>query len=150
MSFDLFSPIAPPTPSDGTLIFRLEVDGRLPSWNEILGMEHWARYKFKNELAASFLSALQQSGTDSSMRITCAKNSMSTYADTLERYLVMKQVRRTSKRSKGKRAATKKSRSSSRSTNSAPEPQMVVKAEPHIKSIDPTVPRKEWKDSPFD
>lgn len=139
MQFDLFSPIAPPTPSDGTLIFRLEIDGRLPSWNEMLKMEHWARYKFKQDLTAGFLSSLRQSESTSSMRITSARSSMSTYSATLERYLVTRQLRRQSKSAKGKPAATKKSRSSSKSTSSAPVPQMEVKAEPHIKSIDPTV-----------
>lgn len=122
MSFDLFSPIAPPTPSDGTLIFRLEIKGRLPSWNEILGMEQWARYKFKNQLADDFSFALRQSGTDSSMKITSARSTMSTYSDTLESYRATKQARRALKRLKGKPPVTKKSASSSKSTSSVPVP----------------------------
>ena len=35
----------------GRLIFSMTIPGRLPSWNDILGMEQWARYDFKNELA---------------------------------------------------------------------------------------------------
>lgn len=82
------------------LIFSLEVPGRLPSWNHILGMEQWARYKFKGELANAFLCALKLSGDDSSTKITCAKSTMLTYADTLERYLGTKQAERRLKSAK--------------------------------------------------
>ena len=49
----------PEKPKPGKLIFSLTVPGRLPSWNDILGMEQWARYKFKNSLAKDFLSNRQ-------------------------------------------------------------------------------------------
>lgn len=88
------------------LTFCLEVDGRLPSWNEILGMEQWARYKFKGELAQDFLSALQRSGADCSTRTTFAKNTMLIYAATLARYLATKQAER-KLRSRNKRLAAK-------------------------------------------
>lgn len=88
------------------MIFYLEVDGRLPSWNEILGMEQWARYKFKGALALDFLSALQRSAGDSSTKTTFAKNTMSICADTLARYLVTKQAER-KLRSRNKRLAAK-------------------------------------------
>lgn len=136
MHSDLFSPTPPPTPSDGTLIFRLEIPGRLPSWNDILGMEQWARYKFKNQLAADFLSALQQSGPDSSMKITCARSTTSTYADTLASYLAMKLERRKLKQSKGKAAKEKPSRSSSKSTKSTqPAPVTLDLDSPFDRSI---------------
>ena len=33
-------------------LFRLEIpDDRLPSWNQILAMQHWTRKKFKDDLA---------------------------------------------------------------------------------------------------
>lgn len=88
------------------LIFSLEVEGRLPSWNEILGMEQWARYKFKGELASAFLSALRLSGAGCSTRITSAKNTTLTYADTLAQYLETKQAAR-KLRSRNKRLALK-------------------------------------------
>jgi len=72
------------------LIFYLEIPVKLPSWNEILGMNHWRRKKFKDELAKGFLSALQASASDSSMRTTCARSIISTYVDTLESYLATK------------------------------------------------------------
>src|ERR1035437_4270445 len=68
-------------------MFSLMVPGRLPSWNQILAMEHWARYKFKKELADVFLSALRASGGDCSTKIISAKSTIATYAGTLESYL---------------------------------------------------------------
>lgn len=115
---ELFSLTPAPTSPEGTLLLRLEIPGRLPSWNDILGMEQWARYKFKGELAAAFLSALRASGYGSSMKITCAKNIMSIYADTLASYLAMKQARRELKSRKGKPIVMKKKKSSSKSMKS--------------------------------
>ena len=76
------------------LLCTIVVPGRLPSWNDMLGMEHWQRYKFKNDLAKSFLSALRQSETDCSMRTISQRNSMSIYADTLASYLTTARARR--------------------------------------------------------
>jgi hypothetical protein len=101
LSFD-----ATPEPPSGKLIFSLEVDGRLPSWNEILGMEQWARYKFKGKLANDFLFALRRSAADSSTKTTCARNTMLTFADTLARFLETKQAARKLKQ-RSKRLAAK-------------------------------------------
>lgn len=88
----------PPEPKPkGRLIFSITVPGRLPSWNEILGMEMWARYKFKKELADAFLSALRATESACSTRTTFAASISSTFADTLERYLRMRQELRKSK-----------------------------------------------------
>lgn len=92
-------------PADGSspdtelheLVFELEVPGRLPSWNEILGMEQWARYKFKKELSDVFLSTLRATANDCSIRTICAPSTLLTYADTLESYLRMRQAQRKSK-----------------------------------------------------
>lgn len=79
-------------------LFVLEVDGRLPSWNEILGMEHWARDKFKCQLQDAFLSALRVCARDCSTKTTSAKNIMSIAADTLDSYREMVRARRKSRR----------------------------------------------------
>ena len=76
----------PTPPSPGELLFSLEVPGRLPSWNEILGMEHWARYKFKDQLQLAFLYELQASGNAYSTSTTCAKNISLIAAGTLASY----------------------------------------------------------------
>jgi len=100
LSFD-----ATPPPAKGELIFSLEVEGRLPSWNEVLGMEQWARYKFKGELAKDFACALRASAADSSTRTTSARNTMLTCADTLERCLATKLAERKSRLHKKRLAA---------------------------------------------
>lgn len=93
-------------PSSGlTPSFSIVIPGRLPSWNQILGMEQWARYKFKQELAKDFLSALRATAEDCSTRTTSAKNTMSIYADTLARFLAMKQAERKSRSAKKRLAA---------------------------------------------
>ena len=68
-------------------IVRLELPIRLSSWNQILAMEHWARYKHKQELAKVFLSALRATAGGSSTLTTSARSTLSIYADTLESYL---------------------------------------------------------------
>lgn len=95
---DMFSaPTATIADPPSEPIFEIEIPGRLPSWNEILGLEQWKRYAFKKELAAVFLSSLRATGADCSMKTTCAKNTMLTFAATLERYLATKQAERKSK-----------------------------------------------------
>lgn len=101
-------------------VFQLDVPGRLPSWNQILAMEQWARYKFKGELAASFLSALRASAGDCLTRTTCAKSTMSTFADTLALYLATKQAERASRSAKKKLALKKQSLRASKSLPSKP------------------------------
>lgn len=99
-------------------IFSIEIPGRLPSWNDILGMEQWARYKFKNELADAFLSVLSRIANDSSTKTTLQRSTTSIYAATLESYLRMKQERRKSRQAKLKQSKAKKSESSSKSSKS--------------------------------
>jgi len=112
----LFSEPMPTRP--GKLIFEIEIPGRLPSWNDILGMEQWARYKFKRQLADVFLSALRASAAACSTKTTSVKNTMLTFADTLERYLVMKQAERKSRLDKKKLAAKNASLFESKSSKS--------------------------------
>lgn len=66
----------------------------IPSWNQILGMQHWARDKRKKEIANAILSALRASGINSSTKITCAKSTLSIAADTLDCYLTTAQEKR--------------------------------------------------------
>ena len=99
-----------PTPTTpGELILRLDVPGRLPSWNQIMGMEQWARYKFKGELADVFLSSLRAIEGGSSTKTTSAANTTSTFYATLERFLLMRQELRKSKLLKKKLEAKKQS-----------------------------------------
>lgn len=80
----------------------LEIPGRLPSWNDILGMEQWTRYQFKEKLAHTFLSELRAIAQDCSMKTICAKSTIATYADTLESYLLMRREQRRLKFAKRK------------------------------------------------
>ncbi len=65
---------------------KLIIPSSLPSWNHILGLEHWGRAKLKKEIQEGFSSALRASVTDCSMRTTCARNTMSIACDTLASY----------------------------------------------------------------
>lgn len=81
------------TPASGSsnstpkLIFQLTVPGRLPSWNAILGTHHWTRKKFKDELAAEFLSALRRHEAAFSIKTISRSNISLTYSATLELFL---------------------------------------------------------------
>jgi hypothetical protein len=66
----------------------------IPSWNDVLSMEHWGRDKRKREIANAILSALRASGTDSSTKTTTAKSMQSIAADTLVSYLETVRVKR--------------------------------------------------------
>ena len=98
----------PEKPRPGKLIFSLTVPGRLPSWNDILGMEHWARHKFKKELANEFLSELRALERGSSTKTTSAKSTTLTFADTLALYLATKQEQRASRQRSVRRKKAKK------------------------------------------
>ena len=102
-----------PTPvnqlNGSTLVLRLEIPGRLPSWNAILAMHHWKRAKFKKQLAADFMSALQRSAADYSTKTTSAKNMFVIYVGTLEHYQMTIQNKRKLK------LANKKSKKASQS-----------------------------------
>lgn len=105
----------PPTP--GRLLFSLTIPRRLPSWNELLGMEQWARYKFKKDLAGVFLCALRASAADCSTKTTCARSTMLIYADTLESCLQMRQEQRRLR--SAKKRLDQKSPSGSKSKSSS-------------------------------
>lgn len=90
------------------LIFSLIIPSKLPSWNEILGMHHWARKKFKDQIAQEFLSELRVCANDSSTKTICVKNIMSIYADTLESYLATKQAKQKLRQRNAKLKKTKK------------------------------------------
>lgn len=98
-------------------IVRLEVPGRIPSWNEILGMEHWARYKYKDQVQVAFLSALRACAADCSMKTTSARSILLTAADTLGCYRATAQAKRKLRRSKGRLIRASKSGSSSKSSD---------------------------------
>ena len=77
------------------LIFRLTIHERLPSWNQILGMDHWQRAKLKDGIQVRFLCALKAAAAVCSMKTTSAKNTMSIAADTLESYrMIIREKRR--------------------------------------------------------
>lgn len=108
----------PPPQPEGELVFSLTVPGRLPSWNEILGMEQWARYQFKKELAESFLSALRQSAADSSTKTICARSTTLIFVATLERYLQMRREQRRLKSASKKLSRGLLKKSASKFSNS--------------------------------
>jgi hypothetical protein len=88
-------------------ILHLEVPGRLPSWNEIVGT-HWTKIdKIKWAIQESILSALQVSAAAYSTRITSAKSSISIHCDTLASYL---QTRRSAAKLKRRNAYAKRAK----------------------------------------
>lgn len=107
----------PPEKQQGEPIFSLTIPGRLPSWNEVLGMEHWARYKLKEEIQGAFLCALYQSASDCSTKTTSAKSSILTAAATLESYRKIRREQRALKLANKKRSPGRKKKSKSKSTD---------------------------------
>ena len=79
----------------------------VPSWNELLGMAHWARAKRKTGIQDAFLSALRASAADSSTKTTSARNTLSIAAGTLASYQQTRQTNAKLKQLK-KRLASKK------------------------------------------
>lgn len=63
-------------------------------------MEQWKRYQFKRRLADIFLFELRATAAGSSTKTTSQKNSMLTFAATLERYLATQQEKRKSKQAR--------------------------------------------------
>lgn len=108
----------PEPKKEGELIFSLTIPGRLPSWNELLGMEHWARYALKEQIQVAFLSALYQSANDSSTKIISAKNSMLIAHATLESYRKIRREQRELKSASKKLNRAKLRKSDSKSSNS--------------------------------
>lgn len=120
---DMFSSTGNGTRRDiGEPFFTLTVPGRLPSWNAILAMEQWQRYKFKKELARTFMSELRRSAADYSTKTTCAKNIWSIYADTLASFLMTAQQRRESRSAKRKLNREPRKKSGSKSGGSEKVP----------------------------
>jgi hypothetical protein len=68
----------------GTLNYpvRILIPGRLPSWNQILAMEHWQRHKYKQQTKRAFELGLLQCASDCLTRTTSVKNTWLTSAAT--------------------------------------------------------------------
>lgn len=66
---------------------KIVVWRKLPSLNALFAMGHWQRSKEKSETQTALLSALQLSGSGSSIQITVAQSILSTAYDTLACYL---------------------------------------------------------------
>ena len=81
----------------------------VPSWNAILGLQHFSRAKLKKAIQDDFLSALRASADDSSMRTTSVRNTFATAAGILDSYQQTMQLRRKLKSRKSKSGAKKKS-----------------------------------------
>ncbi len=62
----------------------------IPSWNDMLAMQHWARDKRKKEIQQAILSALQADAVDCLTKTTSARNLASIASDTLACYLETK------------------------------------------------------------
>jgi hypothetical protein len=69
----------------------------VPSWNDILALQSWARMRRKEEIQVAFLSALRAAAAAQSTTITCAKNSLSIAADMLDSYRMTATDKRKSK-----------------------------------------------------
>jgi hypothetical protein len=110
------TPEGTPSQFEPAPFVTLIIPGRLPSWNAILAMEHWARDRYKTTLRENFLSALQLSARDCSTRTTYAKSTLSTAAATLASYDRMIRARR--KLRSDKRRSEKASLSLSKSKSS--------------------------------
>ena len=81
----------------------------VPSWNAILGLQHFSRAKLKKAIQDDFLSALRAIAADSSTRTTSARSTLSIAAATLDSYQRTMQERRRLKSRKSKSGAKKKS-----------------------------------------
>ena len=53
---------------------ELVIPKRLPSWNDVLDMDHWQRIPFKREIQGDTLLALKATGKGFSIKITCARS----------------------------------------------------------------------------
>jgi len=100
-----------------TLCFFLAIKGKLPSWNDIVSMEQWQRYHYKEEAQLAFLSALEAFGGSCWTKTTCAKNMWSIAADTLACYRATAQVKRKSRLASKKLIRAQRSLFGSKSTS---------------------------------
>lgn len=112
----------PPEKKEGELIFSLTLPGRLPSWNEILGMQHWSRHTLKNQLASVFLYELNRSANDCSTKTICAASTLSIYAVTLASYLQTRREQRRLRSAKKKPIKVRRKKSKSKFIASEPVP----------------------------
>lgn len=103
----------------------------VPSWNEVLGMEHWGRDKRKKEIQAAFLSALRACAAASLTRTTSAKNTWSIAADTLASYQAMVRDKRALKQ-RSARLEKKKLSAQSLKSSPFPEPPILRPAQEEI------------------
>lgn len=81
----------------------------IPSWNDVLQLEPWARRKRKQEIQQAFLSALLKSAGALSTRTTFAKNSFSIAAATLVSSLEIRRQKSELRRANAKLQKAKKS-----------------------------------------
>jgi len=72
---------------------KIVVNHPVPSWNEVLGMSHWERAKFKKRIQDDFLSELRASASGCSTRTTFARSTMLTASVTLASYQVTRQAK---------------------------------------------------------
>ena len=105
----------PPKPSSRETV-EFHIPGRLPSWNQILGMSHWERVAFKRQAMDGFLCALRACDSGCSTRTTSARSTLSIAAAMLVSYREMALGKRTSKRTKGSARPVKRSTSRSQSS----------------------------------
>jgi hypothetical protein len=86
----------------------IEMRPVIPSWNKILGEQHWDRDKRKKEIQTAMLSALSPSAPDYSTKTICAQNMQSIFCATAERFLAMRQERQQSRQRSARLKKAKK------------------------------------------
>lgn len=123
-----------------SFISKSKVKGKLvekslpivPSWNAVLGLEHWGRDKMKKEIQAAFLCALRACAADSLTRTTSARSTLSTAADTLACFLKTAREQRASKQRNARLEKKKLSTPSLKSLPSAEPEQLPPAAKPAL------------------
>lgn len=125
---ELFSTLPPDKPllpvttgsAERKIICQLTIPGRLPSWNQVLGMEHWARYQMKQRWEDAFLSVLRAYAKDCSMRTISVKNFWSIAADALDLYRETARAKRRLKSASRKQSRELAKKSLFKSSKSEP------------------------------
>lgn len=97
------------SPPGKSLLLRLVVPGRIPSWNQLLGLSHWRRLKLKKAQQQAFISSLHLSENASATRIISRKNGLSIVSDIVALFQEMSRNCSPSKPGKGKRNRKNKS-----------------------------------------
>lgn len=80
----------------------------VPSWNDVLQLQPWARQKRKGEILDAFLCALRASAADSSTRTTSARSTLSIAADMLDSYRATALAKRKLRSANARRSKAKK------------------------------------------